>query len=103
MLRRQGDVTAIVAVNNHDSQRTVTVDLTGHGVSGTFQNLVGSRDTIAATSRAAQGSARADRPSTSMSTASAPAYPGARVTATRFWKESMYLSTIGFTSLKYGP
>jgi cyclomaltodextrinase len=46
MLRRQGDVTAIVAVNNHDSARTVTVDLTGHGVSGTLQNLVGSRDTI---------------------------------------------------------
>lgn len=46
MLRRLDDVTAIVAVNNSESARTVTVDLAGQGVGGTLQNLVGSRDTI---------------------------------------------------------
>lgn len=46
MLRRLDDVTAIVAVNNDESERVVPVDLTGLGVTGTFQNLVGNRDTI---------------------------------------------------------
>jgi cyclomaltodextrinase len=46
MLRKLDNVTAIVAVNNHDSDLVVTVDLTGHGVSGTLEDLVGNRDSI---------------------------------------------------------